>query len=183
MKRLRAMTVSLTPAPGSSPGQALSRLRERGTQARCASFTLTLCLLYLACLPAYANGFSLTDLDGKSHKLEGYKGKWVLVNFWATWCPPCLEEIPDLIALHESKRNIAVIGIALDSNGKKEIREFADDNLMSYPLALGDEKLVSQFGKADVLPSTFIYNPQGKLVKVHRGLITKAFVEKLIRAK
>jgi thiol-disulfide isomerase/thioredoxin len=150
---------------------------------RTIRFWTTLCLLCLAYLPAHANGFNLTDLNGKSHKLEAYKGKWVLVNFWATWCPPCLEEIPDLIALHESKRNIAVIGIALDSNGKKEIREFADDNLMSYPLALGDDKLVSQFGKADVLPSTFIYNPQGKLVKVHRGLLNKEFVEKLIQAK
>lgn len=144
-----------------------------------AAFWLTFCLVSSAC----ADNFMVTDLNGKVHKLADYKGKWVLVNFWATWCPPCLEEIPDLIALHESKRNIAVIGIALDSKDKKEIRLFADDNLMSYPLVLGDDALVSQFGKADVLPSTFIYNPQGKLVKVHRGLITKGFVEKLIQAK
>lgn len=144
-----------------------------------AAFWLTFCLVS----SAWAENFTVTDLNGKVHKLADYKGKWVLVNFWATWCPPCLEEIPDLIALHEGKRNLAVIGIALDSKDQKEIRAFAEDNLMSYPLVLGDEKIASQFGKADVLPSTFIYNPQGKLVKVQRGLITKGFVEKLIQAK
>lgn len=135
----------------------------------------------LVCLAGtvLAEDFNLTDLNGKRHKLADYQGKWLLVNFWATWCPPCREEIPDLIALHESKRNIAVIGIALDAENQKEIRAFADDNLMSYPLVQGNEKTLSQFGKANVLPTTFIYNPQGKLVKVHRGLITKSTVEKL----
>src|SRR4051794_36079864 len=87
-----------------------------------------------------ADDFNLLDLNGKPQILSAYKGKWVLVNFWATWCPPCLEEIPDLIALQESHKEMIVIGIAMDYKSKKAILDFADDNLMSYPLVLGDEK-------------------------------------------
>jgi len=138
-------------------------------------------LLMLACLVASANDFNLTDLSGKTHKLADYKGKWVLVNLWATWCPPCLEEIPDLIALQETHKNLAVIGVAVDFESRKKVTDFVDDNLMSYPIVLGDEKVIQQFGSAEVLPSTYLYNPQGKLVKLHRGLITPQTVEKLMQ--
>lgn len=132
---------------------------------------------------ALAEPFSLTDTDGKVHTAQAYKGKWVLVNFWATWCPPCLEEIPDLIALQESHRDLVVIGIALDYKDKQEITRFADDNLINYPLVLGNDKIVHQFGSASVLPTTYLYNSQGKLVEVHRGLISRKAVEKLMREK
>ena len=141
-------------------------------------------LLTLLALPAWAtDNFTLTDLDGKTHSSQAYKGKWVLVNFWATWCPPCLEEIPDLIALQESHKNLVVIGIAMDYKSKQEIVKFADDNLINYPLVLGDEKLARQFGSANILPSSYIYNPQGKLVKIHRGLLNRSLVEKLLLEK
>ncbi len=133
--------------------------------------------------PVQAEPFSLTDMDGKTHTTASYKGKWVLVNFWATWCPPCLEEIPDLIALQDSHKNLAVIGIAMDYKSKQEVAKFADDNLISYPLVLGNDKLARQFGSAEILPTTYIYNPQGKLVKVHRGLISRNSIEKLMLEK
>lgn len=126
-----------------------------------------------------ADGFSFKDMDGKTHTLAGYKGKWVVVNYWATWCPPCLEEIPDLIALHEKRKDMAILGIALEYKDAKQVKSFVDDNLMSYPIVLGDDKLIQQVGPADVLPTTYIYNPQGQLAKVRRGLITRQYLEKL----
>jgi thiol-disulfide isomerase/thioredoxin len=141
--------------------------------------------LALLASPAWAESFSVKDMSGKTQALGDYKGKWVLVNYWATWCPPCLEEIPDLIALHDKHKNkdLAVIGIAVDYKNRKEIADFTNDMLMSYPIVLGDDKVMQQFGAADVLPTTFMYNPQGKLVKVHHGLITRQLVEKQIGGK
>lgn len=135
-------------------------------------------LLMLA-LPSAANGFILKDMKGKTHTQESYQGKWLVVNYWATWCPPCQEEIPDLIALHEKRKDIAIVGVALEYKDAKEVRAFVDDNLMSYPIVLGDDKLLQQIGPAEVLPTTYIFNPKGKLAKVRRGLITRQYIEKI----
>lgn len=133
---------------------------------------------------AQARDFTLVDVDGKTHTLAGYKGKWVLVNFWATWCPPCLKEIPDLIELHENpKNNLVVLGIAMDWKSKKQVVDFADGLLVSYPIFLGDRKMVRQIGPIDGLPTTYLFNPEGKLVAQQTGEITKDAVEQFIHAK
>lgn len=141
-------------------------------------------LLALVSAWAQADGFKLTDTTGKTHTLAGYKGKWVLVNYWATWCPPCLEEIPDLIALHENKaNNVVVIGIALDYRNAKQVTDFAEGLLVNYPIVLGNRQLVSQIGPVQGLPTTYLYNPEGKLVAQQVGAITRAAVEGYIASK
>jgi thiol-disulfide isomerase/thioredoxin len=126
--------------------------------------------------------FELKDTAGVTHKLAAYKGKWVLVNYWATWCPPCLEEVPDLVNLydHRRKKDLMVLGVVFDYKSNKEVTDYVDDMLMSYPIVLGDDEVTAQIGRADVLPTTFIFNPQGELVKIKRGLITKQYIEKII---
>lgn len=126
--------------------------------------------------------FLLKDTQGVKHTLSHYKGKWVLVNYWATWCPPCLEEVPDLVNLydHRRKKDLMVLGVVFDYQDTKEVADYVDDMLMSYPIVLGDEEVTAQIGAADVLPTTFIYNPQGKLVNIKRGLITRQYIEKII---
>lgn len=128
--------------------------------------------------------FELKDTAGLKHQLSNYKGKWVLVNYWATWCPPCLEEVPDLVNLydHHKKKDLMVIGVVFDYKNTKEVTDYVDDMLMSYPIVLGDDEVTAQIGTAEVLPTTFIYNPQGALVKIKRGLITKQYIEKIIGA-
>ncbi len=126
--------------------------------------------------------FLLKDMVGNKHQLSQYKGKWVLVNYWATWCPPCLEEVPDLVSLYDKRRktDLMVLGVVFDYQDVKEVTEYVDDMYISYPIVLGDDAVAVQLGSAEVLPTTFIYNPQGVLVKIKHGLITKQYIEKMI---
>ena len=131
-----------------------------------------------------AAGFDLKDTNGVKQLLSNYKGKWVLVNYWATWCPPCLDEVPDLVNLYDyhRKKDLIVLGVVFDYKNTKEVADFVDDMLISYPIVLGDDEVTAQIGAVDVLPTTFIYNPKGQLVKIKRGLITKSYIEKIIGA-
>ena len=141
-------------------------------------------VLALAASLAQAGGFRLTDTEGKIHSLEGYRGKWVLVNFWATWCPPCQEEIPDLIALHgDKKNNLVVIGIAMDYQDAKQVTDFADGLLVDYPIVLGNAQVARQIGPIQGLPTTYLYNPEGKMVAQQVGAITRESVESFITRK
>jgi len=135
-------------------------------------------------LTSYAlDKFVIKDMDGKVHRLSQYKGKWVIVNYWATWCPPCLEEIPDLVTLYDSRRNkdVMVIGVVFDYETVKEVADYIDDMLMSYPTVLGGEYVSKQIGSAEVLPTTYIYNPHGKLVKVKKGIVSRQYLETIMK--
>ncbi|NOT19362.1 MAG: TlpA family protein disulfide reductase [Sideroxydans sp.] len=145
---------------------------------------LLACLLACVTSVALAQGFVFTDLQGKAQRLQDYKGKWVLVNFWATWCPPCLEEIPDLMDLHETHKNtdIVVIGVALDST-EKSVREFVVKKKVSYPIVFGDYEMAAQVGEVEVLPTSYLYNPEGKLVSYQAGLLSRESVESYIKSK
>ena len=130
---------------------------------------------------ASSNAFSLVDTQGKTLRLADYKGKWVLVNFWATWCPPCLEEIPDLVALHDNKKNkLVVIGVAMDYQDPKQVLEYAEQQMISYPIVLGNYKLAAEIGEVKALPTTYLYNPQGEMVAYNVGALTRAAVESYI---
>jgi len=131
-----------------------------------------------------AAGFTLKDMSGNTHKLADYRGKWVLVNFWATWCPPCLSEIPELIALHDAHndKDLVVIGVALDST-RASVVEFAGKSGISYPLVLGDRKMSAQIGAVEVLPTSYLYAPDGELVSRQAGELTRASVETYIKNK
>ena len=146
---------------------------------------LSIALVITSELAVADTKFLLKDTAGIQHQLSNYKGKWVLVNYWATWCPPCLEEVPDLVNLydHRKKKDLMVLGVVFDYKSVKDVNDYVDDMLMSYPIILGDDAVSTQIGSAEVLPTTFIYNPKGELVKIKRGLITKQYIEKIIGAE
>jgi len=141
-------------------------------------------LICLALASLSAQAFTMVDSKGKTHTLAQYKGKWVLVNFWATWCPPCVEEIPDLVALHENKKNnLVVLGVAMDYRDPETVLQFSDQMMVTYPVILGDRKMAAQVGSIPGLPTTYLYNPQGKVVAYNVGALTREAVERYIRPK
>jgi len=140
----------------------------------------------LACCVAAvsAQPFEFKDMQGNVQRLVDYRGKWVLVNFWATWCPPCLEEVPDLVALHEAHKakDLVVIGVALDST-EKSVKAFVAKRNVTYPIVLGDYDMAEQVGQVEVLPTSYLYNPQGELVSYQEGLLSRESVESYIQSK
>ena len=145
---------------------------------------LALALLLLpGVVAAGAQPFVFEDMQGQPQRLADYRGKWVLVNFWATWCPPCLEEIPDLVDLHRahSKKDLVVIGVALDSSAKS-VRQFIDRFKVNYPVVLGDYDLAEQVGEVTVLPTSYLYNPRGELISYQQGMLTRDSVESYIKS-
>jgi thiol-disulfide isomerase/thioredoxin len=149
--------------------------------------TLRLVLLICAALMTFnavANEFSFKDMQGKIQRLSDYKGKWVLVNFWATWCPPCLEEIPDLVEMHNAHKesDFAVIGIAM-SSGVDSVNAFAKQMEISYPIVYGNDQIAAQIGKINALPTSYLYDPSGKLVSYQSGAVTRNDIENFIRSR
>ncbi|MEJ5211458.1 MAG: TlpA disulfide reductase family protein [Burkholderiales bacterium] len=142
-----------------------------------------LAILLLSLLPVSAFAFTVTDTQGRTHRLADYRGKWVLVNFWATWCPPCLEEMPDLQTLHETRKDLVVIGIAMDWRDPEYVKKFADDLLVTFPIVLGNPRIAAQIGQVRGLPTTYLYDPEGRLAAYNVGALTRQEVESYIAKK
>jgi thiol-disulfide isomerase/thioredoxin len=135
-----------------------------------------------AILPAAATAFTLQDVEGKTHSLANLRGKWVVVNFWATWCAPCIKEIPDLAAFAKANPgNAVVLGIALDYDEPNSVKSFARRVGMTYPLILGEGQTEKQFGKVKGLPTTLVYDPSGKQVFSKTGTVTRGQLEGLMK--
>jgi thiol-disulfide isomerase/thioredoxin len=132
---------------------------------------------------AWAGDWKLKDKDGTNYTLAGLQGKWVLVNFWAPWCPPCLEEMPDLAVLQQQHKDVQVIGVAVMYQSRKEVLDTVAKLSISYPIVLGNEDTAGDFGGLDGMPTSFLYSPSGKLVGHHQGILTKTEIEQAIEQK
>jgi len=150
---------------------------------RLSSLLLAGCLA-LSSFAVSAVDFSMKDMKGQTHRLADYRGKWVLVNFWATWCPPCQQETPELVALHiaHKDKDLVVLGMALDSS-KKDVEKFIVKYQVSYPMAVGDYKMAAQLGDIEALPSSFLIDPKGKLVGFQEGMITREAIETFLKTE
>ncbi len=127
---------------------------------------------------------TLTDLDGKTVSVSDFRGKWVIVNFWATWCPPCLEEIPDFVGLYDDNRDsLVVLGVNYEEVNEEYLREFVDSHMISYPIMRMEPLPVTPLGPVTGLPTTYIVSPQGELVARQEGPVTRETIEKYIARK
>ncbi|MDR4518060.1 MAG: TlpA family protein disulfide reductase [Nitrosomonas sp.] len=130
-----------------------------------------------------AKAFQFQDTDGRIHTLADYKGRWVIINFWATWCPPCLEEIPDLIALYEDRDDVMVIGVAMEFSDPSVVMAFVESMSITYPTILGNRRIASQLDDISMLPSTYFFDPEGKPAARKLGLVTRESIETFINTR
>lgn len=145
---------------------------------------LTLLLGMIVWLLSFdVHAFRFQDTAGKVHQLSDYKGRWVLVNFWATWCPPCLKEIPDLMAIFENRKDVMIIGVAMDIDDPQIVLDFARSMEINYPIVLGDRKIAAQLDDVSLLPSTYFYDPDGNPAARQLGIITRESIEAFLDAK
>ena len=146
-------------------------------------FLLLLALLCSAPLLANPVDLELTDIEGNEFKLSDYRGKWVVLNYWATWCPPCLEEIPELVLFHESHKDTdaVVIGIDMEMLHPGILEQFVDDNFVTYPIVPMVENMPS-FDNVDNFPTSYLIDPDGIAVVKHVGAVTSDALEEFIES-
>jgi thiol-disulfide isomerase/thioredoxin len=135
-----------------------------------------------------APAFSLKDSNGKTVSLTDYKGKVVLLNFWATWCGPCKIEIPWFVEFEQKYKDqgFAVLGVAMDEEGWDVVKPYLNEKKINYRMLLGTETVGQLYGGVDSLPTTFLIDRTGKIASVHVGLVSKGDykneIEQLVQA-
>jgi len=129
-----------------------------------------------------APAFSLKDTAGHPLQLSDYRGKVVILDFWATWCEPCKQEIPHLVDLQNryGPQGLQVLGISMD-DGEDPVREFQQKYKMNYPVAVGTSQVANQYGGILGLPITFVIDKQGQIVSRHIGATAPAVFEEEIK--
>ena len=128
--------------------------------------------------------FSLQRLHGDTVSLSDYRQQWVVLNYWATWCVPCREEIPDLSALHQARDDITVLGLAFEDTEMENFDAFLEEFKPSYPILLVDVYAPPEpFGAPKALPTTVVLDPEGYPVKTYLGPVTREDIESFIGAQ
>src|SRR5690606_749050 len=129
--------------------------------------------------------FTVKDLEGRSVKLADFKGKVILLDFWATWCPPCKAEIPGFVELQEQygEQGLQVVGVSVDDPPEK-LKPFADEFKMNYPVivGLGRDDLQDAYGPMWGIPTTFLISRDGRICRKHSGLVGKERYEQAVKA-
>lgn len=133
--------------------------------------------------PTAAPAWALPDVNGKIIHSEQFKGKVVVVDFWATWCPPCREEIPGYIKLQEKygKDGLVIVGVSLDRKGAAVVKPFMEKQGMNYVVVIGDDETVEAFGGFNAIPTTFIIDRQGNIRDKKTGAVPTAEYEKTLK--
>jgi len=136
-----------------------------------------------AAMPAQPT-LHVTTLDGKTFDLAAQRGKWVIVNYWATWCVPCIKEMPDISRFVTAHKNVVAIGLAYEDSEPADIKAFLAKHPVAYPIAqVTLDQPPKDFDEPRGLPTTYLISPDGKVAKHIVGPVTEASLEGLIGGK
>jgi thiol-disulfide isomerase/thioredoxin len=143
---------------------------------------ISLILFFSLGLPVQAVEMRLTGVDGSVQQLSDFRGKWVVVNYWATWCPPCIEEMPELQAFHDDNEAVGAVVIGINSEvvSREKLLEFLDDYFITYPVFTSPPQFESELGSIPGLPTTFLVSPSGSVEAREVGGVTREMIEKFI---
>ncbi|MFT3783178.1 MAG: TlpA disulfide reductase family protein [Nibricoccus sp.] len=130
-----------------------------------------------------APSWKLQTIDGKELASTELAGKVQVINFWATWCPPCKAEIPGFITVQEKlgREGLVIVGISLDQDGADVVKRFAENNKMNYPVVMSDGKIDTAFGQFEGIPTTFIVDRKGVIRAMDTGYMSADQLEKTLR--
>ena len=136
----------------------------------------------VASASAQAPSLRVATLDGDSLSLDALRGKVVLVNFWATWCPPCRIEMPGFQRVYDEKKNagFTIVGLSTDATGSAAVRAFLAERGVTYPVAMANGQAVRDFGGVSLLPSSFLIDRQGRIRHEVRGMFTSLALEQAV---
>jgi len=143
----------------------------------------SLFILAIVATNASAVEMPLVGIDGENVNLVDYQGNWVVVNYWATWCPPCIAEMPELQAFHDDNigKGAMVIGINIENIGTQQLEDFLDGLFITYPIFISKPIVESELGLIPGLPTTFLVSPEGNVVARQIGPITRKLIETFIQ--
>ena len=180
-RSLLLLAIGLVVAAALALGSSIYALRRARLSAGEASANAK--VIRFAKNPEMAPPFLLRDLNGKIVSTADWKGKVVILNFWATWCPPCREEVPELVQLQNKyKDQLLVVGASEDEDGPPKVQQFVQRYGINYPVVMATKELIENYGGVPALPTSFVIDPQGHVMTKHTGLYEYDVYEREVRA-
>jgi len=138
-------------------------------------FIITSFFIFTGCKSSYGD-FTLMDLDGNEISLSDFNGKVLILNFWATWCPPCREEIPDFVEVYNEYESKDVQFIGVSNEDISTLRSFVEDYNINYPILIDNANVASKWG-INAIPTTFMLDRDGKVIFKNIGMMTREQLE------
>lgn len=131
-----------------------------------------------------AADWKLQDVNGKAVSLADFKGKVVILDFWATWCGPCVKEVPGFVELQKQygPEGVVVVGVSLDDEGPKVVKKFMEKYSVNYPVVMYNNKVIKDYGNIQSIPTTFVIDRDGKIIFKHVGFTEKSVFESQIKS-
>ncbi|EIJ34145.1 TlpA family protein disulfide reductase [Thiothrix nivea] len=147
-----------------------------------AVFLLASATASVAAESQQVGNFTFKDIDGKNHQFSEYRGKWVIVNYWATYCGPCIAELPALNSVaNRFKDKAIVLGMEAGETPVEELKQFVKQRKITYPVAPTQDSTMFALGLLYGVPTTFVVNPKGEIVGSHMGAVTSAMLQNYLR--